>query len=132
MSVHVQVRVGAERYALPVQHVLEVADLGEVVAVPGAARHVVGMRNLRGRILPVVDLAALMGAAAGRGERLVVTESADRLAGLVVDEVAVADLPEAPQRPDAEVLAQAVLADGDLIGVLDVDQLFDQLQRGAA
>ena len=60
MSVHVRLRVASEAYAIPVEHVLEIADLGQVRAVPGARPELLGVRNLRGQILPVSDLARLL------------------------------------------------------------------------
>src|SRR5687767_11818247 len=56
-EVVVRVRVGTEDYALPVENVLEVAELGALTPVPGSARTVLGVRNLRGQVIPVIDLA---------------------------------------------------------------------------
>jgi purine-binding chemotaxis protein CheW len=124
-GVHVRVRVGGEHYALPVAGVLEVAPMGEISRVPGAPRPVLGVRNLRGQVLPVVDLGAALGieAAGSRSRsRILVTESGFRRAGLAVDSVlGVAELPEATTAADSGCLAGAVLVDGDLVGVVDVD-----------
>ena len=57
IAVHVRLRVGRERYALPIENVLEVAELGSLSALPGAGAAVLGVRNLRGQVLPVFDLA---------------------------------------------------------------------------
>src|SRR2546429_38607 len=64
---HVRVRVSGEEYALPVDDVLEVADIGEIAAVPGATDAVLGVRNLRGHVLPVVELATVLGLPRGSG-----------------------------------------------------------------
>ena len=56
-GVHVQVRVGSERYALPVAHVLEVGEMRTLTAAPGASRATLGVCNLRGDLLAVFDLA---------------------------------------------------------------------------
>ena len=61
MRVYVRLRIASESYALPVEHVLEVADIGLVRAVPRARPELLGVWNRRGRILPVVDLAQLLG-----------------------------------------------------------------------
>ena len=65
-DVHVQVRVGTELYALPVDHVLEIGEIGLLTATPGASRAALGVRNLRGDLLPVFDLAAVLGLLAAR------------------------------------------------------------------
>ena len=88
MSVHVRFRVGDENFALPVGQVLEVADLGQLAPVPGAPPAVLGVRNLRGHVLPVIDLAVVLGTAHARpGVRLVIAEEAGRRAGLAIDQV---------------------------------------------
>ena len=61
MRVYVRLRIASETYAMPVEHVLEVADIGQVRAVPRARPELLGILNRRGRILPVVDLARLLG-----------------------------------------------------------------------
>ena len=60
-GVHVRLRVGGESYAFGVEHVLEVAELGEIAPVPGAPAGVLGVRNLRGQVLPVFELASVFG-----------------------------------------------------------------------
>ena len=68
-GVHVRLRVGRERFALPIENVREVAERGTLSAVPGASGAVLGVRNLHGSVLPVFDLArvlAITGAAAPR------------------------------------------------------------------
>ena len=87
-GVHVRLRIGAERYALPVENVREIAELGQLTPVPGAPAIVLGIRNLHGQILPVYDLAAVLGMAGGEpAARLLVVERAGRLVGLAIDEV---------------------------------------------
>ncbi len=71
----VRVRVGGEQYALPVEHVYEVVDLGELTPVPGSADSVLGLLNLNGEIVPTFDLARILQIEReGRPRRLLVTE----------------------------------------------------------
>jgi purine-binding chemotaxis protein CheW len=134
MSDHVRLRVGSELYAIPVENVLEVAELGDLSAVPGADAAVLGVRNLHGHVLPVFDLAwVLAGAGEATARRIVVAEHTGRLAGLAVDEVTdVSPLPAAIEETDAEYLSGSLLEDGRLLGVIDVDRLFGGLgwERG--
>ena len=131
MSIHVRLRVGSEVYAMPVEHVLEVAELGEVSQLPGAPPAVLGVRNLRGQILPVVDLAALLGiAGGGELQRLVIAESGDRRAGFAIDEVSdVGALPDALEETESELLVGAALVDDQLVGIVDVPRLFETLEQ---
>ena len=129
MSVQVRMRVASETYAMPVEHVLEVADLGQVRAVPGARPELLGVRNLRGRILPVVDLALLLQIprTAPPG-RLLVAEAGGRRAGFAIDEVSeVGELPDPAEETESGLLVGALFGEGDLIGVIDVPRVFDAL-----
>ena len=127
---HVRVQVADEHYALPVADVLEVAELGDVTPVPGAGPAVLGIRNLRGQVLPVVDLATIFEVAPGKAERIVIAERGGLRAGLAVDAVAgVEQLPEATEEVGSGHLVGAALADGALVGVIDVESVLAAVQR---
>jgi chemotaxis signal transduction protein len=132
-AVHVRVRVGTELYALPVEYVLEVGEVGELTAAPGASRATLGIRNLRGDLLPVFDLAAVLGLRSSAApQRLVVAERRGTRAGFAVDDVvAVDELPAADQETDSDLLSGATLLDGSLVGAIDVDRLFAVLEQAA-
>jgi chemotaxis signal transduction protein len=132
-GVHVQVRVGAEMYALAVTHVLEIGDIGQLTVAPGASRATLGVRNLRGELLPVFDLAAVLGLPRSDApKRMVVAERGGTRAGFAVDEVTdVEELPEADQQVESALLSGATLIDNALVGVIDVDRLFDTLENAA-
>jgi purine-binding chemotaxis protein CheW len=131
VSVYVRVRVGSEMYALPVEHVLEVAELGDVTPMPGAPPEVLGLRKLRGQIVPVIDLGFVFGI--GRTEeprRLVVAETEGRRAGFAIAEVHdVGDLSQAFEETDSKLLAGSALVDDQLVGVVDIPRLFATLER---
>src|SRR3989454_10087332 len=55
------VRVDGKAYGLPLARVLEVGDLAEVLDVPRALPAMRGLTPLRGRLVPVVHLGALLG-----------------------------------------------------------------------
>jgi purine-binding chemotaxis protein CheW len=133
-DVHVQVRVGSERYALPIASVREVAELHTLATVPGAGSAVLGVLNLHGQVVPVFDFAAVVGTAReGRPSRIVVAEQRGTLAGLAVDEVIDVGT-VAPEREDAglEILESAVLEDGRLVGIVDVERMFASLAHEAS
>ena len=48
--------LGQEEYGLPVLKVREIIKMMDVTAVPQAPRHVKGVVNLRGKVIPVIDL----------------------------------------------------------------------------
>ena len=130
MPAYVRLSVGAEAYAMPVEDVLEVAELGQVTAVPGARPELLGIRNLRGRILPVADLARVLGIVrtASPGRLVVAEDTGRRRAGFAVDDVpGIGELPDPDQDTGSGLLAGAALSGGGLIGVIDVTRVFDSL-----
>jgi chemotaxis signal transduction protein len=132
-SVFLRVGVADESYALRVEDVLEVADFAGVTPVPGAAAEVLGVRNLRGAVLPVVDLATVLGLPRmGAPAHLVVAEQGGRTAGLTVDSVTgVESLPDAAEQAESAHLSGAAVVDGALVGVLDLASVLDAAQGPA-
>jgi purine-binding chemotaxis protein CheW len=67
-------RVGSEQYGLGIEAIQEVADDPPLYAVPHHGSCLLGAINLHGRILPVIDLPALLGMAGAppRDPRLVI------------------------------------------------------------
>jgi purine-binding chemotaxis protein CheW len=128
--VHVRLRIGAEVYALPVEHVLEVAELGEVAPVPGSPPEILGVRNLRGQILPIVDLAKVFGvSSSSTAQRLLVAEARGHRAGFAVDEVSdIGTLTGEVEESESELLAGACLAGDELVGIVDIARVFESLE----
>lgn len=134
VETYVRLTLGGELYALPVGEVVEVGDLPAVAHVPGAPAAVLGVCNLRGSVLPVVDARALLGTdgAGGPARRLVVTEREGRRVGLAVAAVTdVGPLPEAREPTDATHLASAVVLAGELVGLLDLDSLLSTIEASS-
>jgi chemotaxis signal transduction protein len=141
MGSYVRMKVAAEAYAMPVEHVLEAAELGQVRAVPGARPELLGITSLRGQVLAVADLARLLGVhRTAAPSRLLVAEARGFRVGFAIDEVnGVGDLGDLAGPGKAEelgkpaegtesgLLAGATLSDGELVGVLDVPRLFDSI-----
>lgn len=84
-------RLGDDEFCLPVSAVQEIRTWSEPTPLPRAEPALLGVINLRGTILPVIDLARRLGLPC-RGDIsrrvIIVTEDRGRLAGLVVDRVA--------------------------------------------
>ncbi len=81
-------RVGGETFAVPIGLVHEIVRVPEITAVPEAPGCVEGVINLRGKIIPVVDLRKRFGeapASRGKKNRILVAEVEGKLVGLMVD-----------------------------------------------
>ena len=130
MPVYVRLRIASETYAMPVEHVLGVADIGQISAVPRARPELLGLWNRRGRILPVVDLAQLLGVTrTGPPQRVLIAEARGHQACFVIDEVSeIGELGDPGEETDSDLLAGATLAGGDLVGVIDVPRAFASLE----
>jgi chemotaxis signal transduction protein len=129
VNVYVRLRIASESFAISVEHVLQVAHLDQVTVVPGAPPAMLGVWNLRGQILPVVDLAHMLRIPRPVSpSRLLVAEAGDQQAAFAIDDVSgVGELADPTEETESDLLAGATLADGDLIGVIDVTRVFDSL-----
>ena len=125
-------RVGAERYALPVADVRSIVDMEGLTPVLGMPGSVLGLRALDGALLPVLALAALLGVGGSVPTRIVIVE-ADGAVGLAVDEVLdVAGLPPLDEERAPERLRGTALVDGVLVGAIDLGALLAGLERELA
>lgn len=85
-----RVCVGGDSYALELLRVQEVLRPAPIVAMRGTPAWTLGVMNLRGRIVPVIDLGAWLGArpaTASETTRIVVVERDDELIGILVSMV---------------------------------------------
>jgi len=94
---YVSFSLAGGRYCIPVEQVLQILRLEDLIEIPKPPPYVEGVINLRGDIIPVVSLRARLeiagGEAAGRGapdrrkRRVVITRVGGKPYGLDVDEV---------------------------------------------
>ena len=87
-TLHIVFRVGDSEYALGADDVLQMESYVGVTHVPGTESHVIGIVQLRGRVVPVIDLRVRFGAPLTPptlDTRIVVAEIEDRTVGLRVD-----------------------------------------------
>ena len=89
--VGVAFRMGGETFLLAREETREVLGYPAVVTrIPGAKSWVKGLANVRGQLMPMLDLRQFLGSGAttpGRNTRVVVVNHRDIPAGLMVDEV---------------------------------------------
>lgn len=133
----VALRLGREEYALPIDHVQEIIFWTPPRPVSSDLPWVSGVIVLRGKILPVFDLALRLGVSreAGRDARIVVVETGAEQIGVTVDDatevltVEARDLEALPQGTGHDLL-RAITKVGDrLIAVLDLSTLADAARR---
>jgi purine-binding chemotaxis protein CheW len=135
--------LGDERYGLDIATVYEIIRHQPITAVPQAPAFVEGVINLRGRIIPVVDLRDRFGMTQGdltKASRIVVCDAGGTRVGLVVDGVsevlmiagdAVEPTPEVAAGADAAYLRGIAKLGERLIILLDLDGLFGEADSAA-
>jgi purine-binding chemotaxis protein CheW len=127
---HVLFRLEKDRYALPLAAIREVVVAPESwTRVPRSPRAMKGVMNLRGRVVPVIDLRVLLelsgGAAEGPG-RVVLLDRGRRELGLLISEVDGIESLEkvGPPAPKASMAVKGLARLGALpVTVLDPDAL---------
>lgn len=111
----VALHLGEEIYGVDIACIHTVLTPQPITAVPNVPAYVRGVMNLRGRILPVLDLRTRFGlpplaADKQKSARIVIIEAAGLTAGLIVDSVSeVLRLPAAAVEPPSALLASADL-----------------------
>lgn len=124
--------LGEEEYALPIADVHEIIRYTEPRSVASSVSWVRGVISLRGKIVPVYDLAARLGCAGSEDaaeQKIVIVEAATQLAGVIVDDVAeviTVDADQLERLPSADEAAidAIVKLDDRLIVLLSPAGLF--------
>jgi purine-binding chemotaxis protein CheW len=124
-DLHLVVGLAGGRYAVPVTSVREVIRTSRLAPIPGAPPAVLGIANLRGEMLAILDAATLLGLARGpRAESIAVVKAGDVSAGLAVGELFdVVSLPLGLDPADTPALRGSARLNGELLGVIDVPAL---------
>jgi len=135
-------RIGRETFGIPIGLVREIVRMMEITAVPEAPDYVEGVINLRGRIIPVIDLRKRFrepGIKVDKRNRILVAELEGRLVGLIVDaasevlKMANGDIeppPELLQENDLSYVTGLGKRNGKLIILVDVEKLLNHGELG--
>lgn len=123
--------LAGEHYALPIQQVQEIIRYSEPRSVASETEWVRGVISLRGRIVPVYDVGARLGARSEVGEqtKIVIVEAGSETAGVIVDSVeevltvSEAQIESAPTA-DTSVVQAIVRIDERLVALLTLTTIF--------
>jgi purine-binding chemotaxis protein CheW len=138
-SQFVAFQVDSQRYAFPIEQIQEIVILEQVTRTPQTADCIEGVSNLRGTIIPIVNLRTLMGLEpkpAVDQTRTIIVNVGQRMIGCTVDAVTqvirIADQAVQPAPPTLVVagdyLSGFAKMDDGLVILLDVDQLLDPIR----
>lgn len=127
-----------EYYGVGIEQVREIRLLENITSIPKAPPYVRGVMNLRGQIIPVIDLKEKLGFSERmenkQSERILVADSRGLLAGFLVDEVdQVIRIPLSEvESLQSEILESTsyvrgmAKAQGKLIVLLDLEKLLQE------
>jgi purine-binding chemotaxis protein CheW len=132
-------RLGREEYGVEILKVREIVGLLDITAVPKTSAHVKGVVNLRGKIIPVVDLRRKLGLpeiAASRENCIIIvivhSGQGEVLVGLLVDAVnevlwigegEVDDLPDIGDEGALDFVRGLAKVRGRVVILLDIDKV---------
>jgi purine-binding chemotaxis protein CheW len=129
--------LAGEAFGVPIGQVKEIVRFVPVTAVPKSPPSVLGVLNLRGKVVPVVNLRerfGLPGAQTDDATRIIVSDVAEQTLGFVVDGVSevlrlsdgdIEPTPEAAAGVDASFIRGIGKVDERLIIVLELEKVFD-------
>ena len=132
----ISVRIGEQAYAIDIMAVREIRGWTAATPLPHAPPHVLGMMNLRGAILPVIDLGARLGLGAANptaSSVVVVAQIGEAQMGLVVDAVSdiltvapeqIRPVPEIDRGATAEFMNGIINVNDSMVVILSLDKLF--------
>lgn len=133
--------VGDEEYGLDILRVKEVIRVREITRLPRAPSFVKGIINLRGDVIPIIDLRDKFGLAAAEQTamtRVIVADVDGKLVGMVVDAASqVVRVPAAQIDPpppiigglSAEYIRGVGKLDDRLIILLNIDRILSQEEK---
>jgi purine-binding chemotaxis protein CheW len=140
----VSFRVGEQEYCVDIMSVREIRGWTPATALPQTPAYVCGVINLRGAVLPIIDLNRRLGGppvVASARNVIIVTHIGARLVGLLVDAVSdILTVADELIQPTPDVACDTVKAfvrgviaiDGRMISLISLDRILPEVEAEAA
>ena len=137
-------RIGNQEFCVDIMSVREIRGWTPATPIPHAPRFVKGVINLRGAVLPIVDLAVRLGlpsVEATARHVIIVSQIGDRVAGLLVDAVSdilsldvelIQPTPDVDSQIARSFVRGVVAMEGRMISIITLDSLLPVMDREAA
>lgn len=128
-------RIGGEEYGISVTEVVSIEKAREITSVPEASAYLLGVIDLRGRIVPIIDLGNILGGS-GREKtestRYIVVQLGDQMIGFAVDEATdIIDVPSTViQKPtifQSKFIYGIARLDQRMIVLLDIPNIIEEV-----
>lgn len=125
--------LGNEEYAIPLLSVREVIAVPEITNVPKAASHFLGIMNLRGKVISVIDLRAKLSIKPSKSEEsaIIICDLNPNSIGVVVDSInyvvhpepeQISEKPEIQSQKNIDYIQGVFRDKGKLIVLLDISK----------
>jgi purine-binding chemotaxis protein CheW len=136
MAQFIEFEIDRQRYAFPICQIREILILKNITPMPQVPNYVAGVSNLRGEIIPIVDLRVMFGLPHRKADeqtRTIVVNVAEKTIGAMVDAVArvlrvekdsVSEPPENMVSNGRDYIQGFVKSDDRLVIILDAERLF--------
>ena len=128
-------RLGQQEFCLDVMNVREIRGWTPVTQLPHSPSYMLGVINLRGMVLPIIDLSARMGfppAEPSTRHAIMVVELGKQVIGFLVDAVSeifsgkdedVQPTPDVASATTRTLIQGVIAAEGRMISVLSLDMI---------
>ncbi len=138
----VSFKIGDEEFGVDILSVQEINRMSQITKVPNTSDFIEGVINLRGRVIPVMDLRVKLGMPRkehGKNTRIVVVELKGQTIGFIVDEVSEVlriskDITEAPPEMVGGIESDYITSIGKLedrlLILLDLDKIVTTSELG--
>jgi len=136
--------VRGQEFCIDITSIREIRGWNHATRLPHVPQYVVGVINLRGTILPIVDVALRFGMGSGEPNKhsvIIVSQIEGRLVGMLVDSVSdilqveeaeIRNLPDVNSSMAREFLRQVVVHEGRIICEIALEKMVPQVELEAA
>jgi len=136
-------KLNKQKYAVDILKVQEINNMKEITTIPNAPPFLEGAINLRGKVIPVLNLGRKFGfaeAGANGASKIVIMDIRGVIMGIIVDSVSdvlriLRDVVEPPPPVSSSVsrefIAGIAKLDEGLVILLDMDRLLDEAEHTA-
>lgn len=136
-------RLSKEHYGIDIMAVEEIIRMVDITPVPRAPAFIEGIINMRGRVIPIVDLKKKLAIAGEKNtaeaSRIIVTNSGGKNIGFIVDQVEevlrinedMIDKAPGTSRAIDNYISGVAKTQRGMVIILDVAKLFSQQEKAA-
>lgn len=141
ISQFVGFKLGKEKYAIDIMVIEEILRKTEITPVPKAPDFIQGIINIRGRVIPVVDLKNKLNLGMvddSQTSRIIITNIGGKKVGFLVDEVdevlriekdTIEDAPALAVNIDSQYIKGVAKTEGGMVILLDITKIFSPFEQ---